>query len=277
MMKFINWFIAFILVIFGFLIAIVTTESTIKKRRIHAEGIKALEQETFEYFIPARFYHQEMLYDFVHEEDSYKFRVIAYDVAYVKGVGNTKEEMDLTVYEGVIFIIHNLGDSFQYFATAHVLLEDDSSIEFSLVKVDRLPIYMMLSPENRAGIVLKDSLFKEDKSYNPIVGIKVNEDKDTKVTIPLTPFTKDKFLLGEPLNTYINEHKDAPKESFGVVSIAPMVVINTFTPIILVTSLYFLVVGAIFFFYAMYKNNRSLGKKKPTKALEADIDRVKKV
>lgn len=276
MMKFINWFIAFILVIFGFLIAIITTESTIKKRRIHAEGIKALDAETFEHFIPARFYHQEKLYDFIHEEESYKLRVIAYDVAYVKGVGNTKEDMDLTVYEGVIFIIHNMGDPFQYFATANILLEDESNIQFSLVKVDRLPIYMMLSPENRAGIILKDDLYLEDKTYNPIVGLRIDEDKDTKVTVPFSPFTDDKFVLEDPLNTYINEHNDAPREPFGVVGITPFVIINTFTAIILVTSLYFLVVGSIFFLYALYKNKASLGRKKPTRALERDIDRIKK-
>ena len=203
-MKIVNGFIFAVLTALGFLFTFVITEETIKTKRIMEQGTKAIENNELEYFIPTRYYNDEKLYDEIYEQNGYKFRFISYDVALIRATRDSKNELTYNVEEGMSFFLINEGTEFPYFATAKLILESEKEVEFSLVRVSKLPIYIFTKAENKSGIINIEDLKNSDGVFDPIVKVNIYEDKkDPAVILNIAPIEENRFILKEPLSLMI--------------------------------------------------------------------------
>lgn len=277
LIKIVNGFIIAVVTALGYLIAVSVTETTIRSQKINEQGQIAIDNQEYEYFLPVRYYNETPLYNFSVSENGYDLEIMVYNVAYIKA-DKTEESIEYNVYEGISLIILNDHKHFQYFAEAKLILESGKEIVYNLTRVDKLPVYIIIENESNSNVILKDLFQTEESEYDPMVSVDIYEDieKDPILEIDFDHISEDTFTLETPLKNYLLEsNNEAPVESFDNVSVTPAFVISTVGPVLLVSAIYFLIVGVLIFLLVTYRKHRNLGKESPTKALEKDIDKIK--
>ncbi|MBU1141339.1 MAG: hypothetical protein KKG64_02325, partial [Firmicutes bacterium] len=119
---------------------------------------------------------------------------------------------------------------------------------------------------------IKKSLFELDSIFQSITKIEIYQENDLFTEIPLLIESSD-FSVKADIEAYISANSIAPNESFGNVSMAPIIHIDT-TPMVLRNIAIYsaIVIGLTVFIFSMKK--RRLGKKEPTQGVKQDIERL---
>ncbi len=269
MIKFLKGFFFTVGVLLGYMIVFSITNKVVVEKQVQKQGEIALAENDFSHFIPTRYYDDMPRYNFILEDESVSFDVYVYDVATVF----RNEDESLSVREGLSFLFVLKSGEIENFQVVKLQLSSYKVIKFRLTKIAKLPIYFLANEENQVQF-LKLSDMKDETSYYPLTKV-IIDNNGTELSQDLQPLTESEFILREPLESYINSNNEPPNEDYGVVKLTPVFKVDTFGPILLYTALYMLVVAALVFVYFLVKNNKFLGRKKPTEGLQEDIDRVK--
>jgi hypothetical protein len=270
MIKYIYRFVLILLAGLGLLTTYNLTEAYVISGYLTREGEKALLDENYDFFLPSRYYNQNLLVDtvFSHEDTTLKIKI--YEVARIMIY-----EEGLQVEDGIFLLIEQVsGTDLHYTFDIEFISNDDLVIEYFGKKQFTLPLYITMQGGTERTVLLKEDFYNEENDvYLPLTSIKIYQNKVLSFEIPVT-IDFNQFVIRDQIQSYLDLHDEAPEEAAENYSIAPVIKIEDTKGFILRNMIIYvatIIVLTVVFF--RYKNNR-LGKKKATEGLQKDVKKI---
>jgi len=257
-----------LVIAFGLMAVYYMTEQYVITNYLMRLGTEALEDEDYVFFMPARFYKEEPIEDFIYTADDRVFVIRLYEVARIQVLND-----NYVVTDGLFFMMHQQsGRPLDSYFEVNYERSDDEIIEYLGVRQFTLDFYTAIVQSDSTPILLKEGFLVQDE-YLSLVNINITLEDQTSFDIPVNvDFTT--FTLKDHIEAFINENNDTPREDFLDVLIAPKIeVLDTSNLVIRNVIIYIIVSLGLTVLIFKYRNKR-LGRKKATEALEKDISRI---
>ncbi|TNF07155.1 MAG: hypothetical protein EP317_05330 [Bacillota bacterium] len=272
MIKYINRIVLVLLAGLGLLTTYNLSEAHVISTYLNDKGEEAINEGNYTFFMPSRYYNDNILQEFTHVEGNRSFVVRIYEVARIMS-----DDEGLRVEDGIFLLVEQLtGEDFPYTFDVEYQAGDDIVIPYVMKKQLSLPLYASIQKQTERTIVLKNDFYDEDtESYLSLSEIRLFQDNNFIITIPVN-VDFDTFVIKEQIETYLASHENnAPTEDFDAVSVTERIVPVDHDNIILRNLIIYvsiIIILTIVFF--RYKNNR-LGRKKATEGLQKDVAKLK--
>lgn len=266
MIKYINRIIYSLLVALGLMIVFNLTDSYARTLYLEEEGAVALSQDNYEFFISVRFFNETPVVDMVLTEGERTFNLKIYETAYIQLI-----EEEYIVRDGLYVLMHQTqGEDLTDFFTVRLISGTTVTQDYMGIKIFSLPLYSVIEEDTRAAIIKKE-LFEIDDVFQDITKIEIYQENDLFAEVPVLIEETD-FSVKTEIENYIALNSEAPSSSFGNVSYAPVIDINTIPIVLRNIAIYSVVmIGLTVLFF---KAKKKLGKKDPTSGLKKDIEKL---
>lgn len=266
MIKYINRIIYSLLVAIGLMLVFNLTDSYARTLYLEEEGAVALSEENYEFFISVRFYNEVPVVDMVINQGERTLNLKIYETAYVQLI-----EDEYSVTDGLYVLMHQTGgDDLTDFFTVRLMSGTSITQDYMGVKIFSLPLYSFIEEETRAPIIKKD-LFEVAGVFQDITKIEIYQENDLFTEIALS-ITESDFSVKSEIEAYILANGEVPNDSFGNVSMAPIIDINTLPLVLRNIGIYSVImIGLTVLFF---RAKKKYGKKEPTIGVKKDIDRL---
>ena len=266
MIKYINRIMYSLVVALGLMLVFNLTDSYARTLYLEEEGAVALAEEDYEFFISVRFYNETPVVDLNLVEGERTFNLKIFETAYIQLVDEA-----YVVHDGLYVLMHQTqGDDLTDFFTVRFISGTTVSLDYMGIKIFSLPLYSVIEEDTRATVIKKE-MFEINGVFQDITNIQIYQENDLFAEVPVLIEETD-FSVKTQIEDYITTNSTAPTSSFGDVSYAPVININT-TPIVLrniaIYSIIMIGLTVVFF-----KAKKKLGKKEPTTGLKKDIERL---
>jgi len=271
MIKYINKIILVLLAGLGLLTTYNLSEAHVISSYLEKEGRKALENEDYTFFMPSRYYNENILADFTHTENDSSFQIKIYEVARIMAY-----EEGLEVEDGIFLLIEQLsGTPLLYTFDVDFVSDDDLIISYFGKRQLSLPLYATIQGQTERTILLKDDFYDEETdAYLPLTSIRIYENDELSFDIPVL-IDFESFVIKNQIISYMETNDEAPNEAFLSVSITPVISPYDTNQIILRNMIIYVSFVILMTFVIYGKRNKRLGRKRATEGLQTDVDKLK--
>jgi hypothetical protein len=236
---------------------------------IETHGTQAIEDENYEYFISARYYHQVPVFETTVQESNRTFVVKIYNVGNIRTIEN-----EFDVVEGFYVLMHQTAGP-EVFMPYYASVTGGTIInEYTGIKISVLPIYTLVQSERFSMFMNYEDFVDETEGYQNITEIEVIQSEITLFTLNVN-LELDDLVLEQPLLDYIDTYQEVPTEAFDQIGYAPVIQIDSRFVVIRNVIIYLILVSIITFFI-FFKQRKRMGRTEATTGLEKDIERLKK-
>jgi len=271
MIKYINKIILVLLAGLGLLTTYNLSEAHVISSYLEKEGRKALENEDYTFFMPSRYYNENILADFTHTENDSSFQIKIYEVARIMAY-----EEGLEVEDGIFLLIEQLsGTPLLYTFDVDFVSDDDLIISYFGKRQLSLPLYATIQGQTERTILLKNDFYDEETdAYLPLTSIRIYENDELSFDIPVL-IDFESFVIKNQIISYMETNDEAPNEAFLSVSITPVISPYDTNQIILRNMIIYVSFVILMTFVIYGKRNKRLGRKRATEGLQTDVDKLK--
>jgi hypothetical protein len=268
MIKFFNRMLFALVIAIGLMAVYYMTEQYVITNYLVKLGEEALEEENYIFFMPARFYEEDPIEDFVYTVEERTFVIRIYEVARIQLIDD-----EFVVSDGIFFMMHQLeGTPIGTYFEVNYEREDSHVIEYLGTRQFTLNFYQAIMQSNSRPILLKSDFLVED-NYLDLVNINITLEDETSFDIPVhVDFTT--FTIKDQIDQFIETNDDTPREPFSNVLIAPQVEVIDVNHLVIRNTIIYVVVSLFVTVLIFKYRNKRLGRKKATEGLEKDISRV---
>ena len=266
MIKYINRIVYSLLVAIGLMLVFNLTDSYARTLYLEEEGAVALSEENYEFFISVRFYNEVPVIDTTVTQGERIFSLKIYEAAYIQLV-----EDEYIIYDGLYVLMNQTqGDDLTNFFTVRLQSGTEIIQDYMGIKIFSLPLYSVIEEDTRAAIIKKE-LFEIDGVFQEITNIDVYQENDLFTSIPVSIEASD-FSVKAEIESYISTNDKAPNDSFGNVSMAPIIDIDTLPLVLRNIGIYSVImIGLTVLFF---RAKKKYGRKQPTIGVKKDIDKL---
>ncbi len=267
MIKYVNRIIYALLIAMGLMLVYNLTDTYARTLYLEEQGQIALENNDLSYFISVRFYDATPVHQETVTVGDVSIDLYIYQGAYVQAT-----DSGYTVVDGLYVLMHQTaGAALTDFFTVRFTSNNVVTQDFMGVRIAGLPLYSVIE-ENTHAALIKKSLFDSDGVYQTITNMTIFQETDVFASIPLS-IDNTQFTVKAAIEDYmINNHGDVPDQSFGEVTMAPVIEIDTRSLVFRNIAIY--IVVAVGVTYWIFKARKNLGKKEPTVGVQQDIEKL---
>lgn len=273
MIKYINRIVLVLLAGLGLLTTYNLSEAHVISTYLNEKGQEALDEGNYTFFMPSRYYHEDILVETTHTEDNVSLVIRIYEVSRIMS-----DEEGLRVEDGIFLLIEQIsGEDLPYTFDVEFIADEDLIIPYVGKKQLSLPLYASIQKQTERTIVLKDDFYDtESDAYKPLTEIRLFQEENFDISIPVN-IDFETFIIKDQIEGYLSSHDDiAPTEDFLDVSVTERIVPVDSNRIILRNLIiYVVIVITLTITFFRYKNNR-LGRKEKTEGLQKDVSKLYK-
>jgi hypothetical protein len=268
MIKFFNRMLFALVLAIGLMAVYYMSEQYVITNYLLKLGNEALDEENYVFFMPARFYKEEPIENFIYTYEERTFIIRLYEVARIQLV-----EGEYVVSDGLFFMMHQQeGAPLDTYFEVNYKRSDDYVIEYLGTRQFTLDFYSAIMQSNSRPILLKDD-FLVNEQYLSLININITLEDETSFDIPVDiDFTT--FTLKDQIDNYIQVNDNTPREPFLDVLIAPLVEVEDVNNLVIRNTIIYVVVALSLTVLIFTYRNKRLGRKKATEGLEKDISRI---
>ena len=268
-MRILNRIIFALIAAIGLYLVIDLSNEHVVKAYINSAGLEAIENDNYDFFVSARYYHNTPLYDdTLTVSDQYEFIIKIYNVANIIEVEDRFE-----IVEGFQIILHQTdGSTFEMpFAGNIVTATNDDVIQYIGIQISDLPIYTFVTGVPRATFFNK-TLFIDDDVYDIPNMFEIVKNEIVVGNFPLQIEETD-YQLSAALQTYLDTHNTAPTEAFDDIGYAPFIRIDS-SALVVRNSVIYVSIVAIATVLLFVVQRKRMGRKQATEGLKSDVEKL---
>jgi len=266
-MKWINRIIFGLVVAIGLMLVASITDEYYRSREILKLTKEHLENEAYEKFISAAYYHQTPVYEENIEIEDNSYLVLVYNAAHIK-----QTQTDHQVSEGFqVLVIQKTGIALPEYFDVDISFGEET-LSYAGFNLYNQNIYTFYNQDNNKTLIYEDDLIINDVFYN-INNISFIKDGNTLFDLDIT-LDQSMLNLKSDLSNYILENGTKPTENLNDIIYANPVIINTKNEVIRNVLIY-LVIVIVSYVLLFVKKRKNLGVKQATEGLKKDIEQLK--
>lgn len=271
-MRLIKRIIYALLVSFGMFVVYSITDSHYRLKKINELGNKAIENNDIEFFVGAKFYNKEPIYEEKVTSNHRTYDIYIYD----SGVF-IRDDKNIKSISGLNVIIHQTsGTLLPERLYAKVFDNQENSLSYTFVRIGNLPIYTIIDFDNKnLPIVIFNKFEKEVSIEITKISIAFSQDGAVILSLDNLDIKEDNMLVSKELNEYYETNKKIPEENFGFITLnKDNLKLDNYLSWLWMFS-YLILILFITWLYNYYKKHLKKGKRIISPGLEKDIRKFK--
>lgn len=257
--KYINRILYAALAALGLMTVVLFADTIVRSNETYTLAHEAFENQQYEMFLPVRYYHQDLVHDFLHVEADRTLHIKVYELIEQNG--------NILVEGFTIIILQTDGEALPHDFTAILQLANEDTLTAAGYQASGLPMYLVFVPSATTTFITRD-LLTIDGIYRTLVSMDISLNDNTKISISLSVDIND-FRL----KNLVEHLETLPTESTGSIGVTPTVIINTTSAILISTLIYIGIVAGITILI-FKRRNKKMGKAQATIHLQKDIEKL---